>query len=121
MWSVGCIFAEMLTLLPLFEGDSQIHQMFKIFQLLGTPSEDIWPGVTALPDYNDFPSKIKASCKTNPSYSFLYSMGSTRSICTVTKIRERFRYKLKCCSFVKSKQKNLEGLLNFHSYNYSHY
>ncbi|CAO3693987.1 unnamed protein product [Rhizopus stolonifer] len=55
MWSVGCIFAEMLTLLPLFEGDSQIHQMFKIFQLLGTPSEDIWPGVTALPDYNNFP------------------------------------------------------------------
>ena len=35
----------------LFEGDSEIDQLFRIFRTLGTPSEKIWPGVTSLPDY----------------------------------------------------------------------
>ncbi|EWC46384.1 cyclin-dependent kinase 1 [Drechslerella stenobrocha 248] len=50
-WSIGCIFAEMVTRRPLFPGDSEIDEIFKIFRILGTPSEDTWPGVTALPDY----------------------------------------------------------------------
>ena len=32
MWSIGCIFAEMVTRRPLFPGDSEIDQIFKIFQ-----------------------------------------------------------------------------------------
>ncbi|GAA6027134.1 hypothetical protein JCM8097_002419 [Rhodosporidiobolus ruineniae] len=51
MWSVGCIFAEMIMRQPLFPGDSEIDEIFRIFRLLGTPDEDIWPGVTSLPDY----------------------------------------------------------------------
>jgi len=52
MWSVGCIFAEMvLQGAPLFPGDSEIDQIFKIFKLLGTPNEESWPGVSQLPDY----------------------------------------------------------------------
>lgn len=51
MWSVGCIFAEMAMRQPLFPGDSEIDEIFRIFRLLGTPDEDIWPGVRSLPDY----------------------------------------------------------------------
>jgi len=52
MWSVGCIFAEMVMQgAPLFPGDSEIDQIFKIFRILGTPNEEIWPGVSGLPDY----------------------------------------------------------------------
>jgi len=52
MWSVGCIFAEMaMQGAPLFPGDSEIDQIFKIFRILGTPNEQIWPGVSSLPDY----------------------------------------------------------------------
>lgn len=51
MWSVGCIFAEMCTRKPLFPGDSEIDEIFKIFRILGTPSEADWPGVTSFPDY----------------------------------------------------------------------
>ncbi|XP_046404222.1 cyclin-dependent kinase 2-like isoform X1 [Ischnura elegans] len=51
VWSIGCIFAEMLTRRALFPGDSEIDQLFRIFRTLGTPDESIWPGVSQLPDY----------------------------------------------------------------------
>ncbi|KAK6337213.1 Cyclin-dependent kinase catalytic subunit [Orbilia javanica] len=50
-WSIGCIFAEMVTRRPLFPGDSEIDEIFKIFSILGTPDDSTWPGVSALPDY----------------------------------------------------------------------
>jgi cyclin-dependent kinase 1 len=51
IWSIGCIFAEMGTKRPLFHGDSEIDQLFRIFRTLTTPTEETWPGVTSLPDY----------------------------------------------------------------------
>lgn len=53
MWSVGCIFAEMVTKRPLFPGDSEIDELFRIFRLLGTPTEETWASVASLPDYKD--------------------------------------------------------------------
>jgi len=53
MWAVGTILAEMVTKRPLFPGDSEIDEIFKIFRVLGTPSEETWPGVTSLQDWND--------------------------------------------------------------------
>lgn len=67
IWSVGCIFAEMATRQPLFPGDSEIDQIFKIFKVLGTPSEDCWNGVTSLPDFqqrSSFPQWKPQSLKT---------------------------------------------------------
>ena len=36
---------------PLFPGDCELQQLLHIFKLLGTPSEEIWPGVTKLRDW----------------------------------------------------------------------
>jgi len=54
IWSIGCIMAEMASMTPLFPGDSEIDQLYKIFKMLGTPNEEIWPGITELPDYKAF-------------------------------------------------------------------
>lgn len=68
VWSIGCIFAEIVNKRPLFQGDSEIDQLFKIFRFvvgcycegcccdllhrtLGTPTNQVWPGVTDLTDY----------------------------------------------------------------------
>lgn len=56
VWSVGCIFAEMITGLPLFPGRSDIDEIFKIFQKRGTPTNEMWPSYNRLPHYNrEFP------------------------------------------------------------------
>lgn len=69
MWSIGCIFAELANRTPLFPGDSEIDEIFRIFRLLGTPNEDIWPGVSSLPDYKEnFPiwssGDLRKTCPT---------------------------------------------------------
>uniref|UniRef100_A0A1I7YIU7 Protein kinase domain-containing protein n=1 Tax=Steinernema glaseri TaxID=37863 RepID=A0A1I7YIU7_9BILA len=51
VWSIGCIFAEMASKKPLFQGDSEIDELFKIFRVLGTPCERTWPGVQSLRDF----------------------------------------------------------------------
>jgi cyclin-dependent kinase 1 len=51
VWSLGTIFLELLTKSPFFVGDSEIDQLYKIFRILGTPSERVWPGVSKLRDY----------------------------------------------------------------------
>ncbi|KAK9707512.1 hypothetical protein RND81_07G202400 [Saponaria officinalis] len=49
MWSLGCIMAELLSKEPLFNGKTEFDQLDKIFKILGTPNETIWPGIKKLP------------------------------------------------------------------------
>lgn len=53
IWSIGCIFVEMINHRPLFPGDSEIDELYKIFMKLGTPDEAVWPGVRNLPDWKE--------------------------------------------------------------------
>jgi len=51
IWSVGCIFAELMQRTALFPGNSDMDQLHKIFSLMGTPNTQNWPNVEHLPDY----------------------------------------------------------------------
>lgn len=39
IWTAGCLLAELASGQPLFNGESEIEQLFKIFKLLGTPTD----------------------------------------------------------------------------------
>jgi cyclin-dependent kinase 7 len=55
MWSVGCVFAELLSRKPLFMTEdraSDLNQVHKIFSVLGTPVEEDWPGLHDLSEYS---------------------------------------------------------------------
>ncbi|KAF7659501.1 hypothetical protein LDENG_00296860 [Lucifuga dentata] len=43
LWAVGCIMAELYTLRPLFPGNSEVDEIFKICQVLGTVKKSDWP------------------------------------------------------------------------------
>lgn len=49
MWSVGCIFAELLLKEPLFQAKGEIELISMIFKLLGPPTHN------SLPEYNTLP------------------------------------------------------------------
>ena len=54
MWSVGCIFAELLTKQVLFPGEGEIDQLRRIFQELGVPDDKKWKGYSKLPAVQRF-------------------------------------------------------------------
>ena len=51
IWSLGVIFAEIVTKAPLFSGETEMDQLYRVFRTMGTPSERVWPGVTRLKKY----------------------------------------------------------------------
>ncbi|POI28633.1 hypothetical protein CIB84_007617, partial [Bambusicola thoracicus] len=57
-------YTHEVTRKTLFQGDSEIDQLFRIFRTLGTPTEANWPGVSQLPDYKgDFPQWARKDMK----------------------------------------------------------
>lgn len=46
IWSIGCIFAEVLLGKPLFAGRNVVHQLELITDLLGTPAPEVIAKVT---------------------------------------------------------------------------
>eukprot|EP00055_Hartaetosiga_balthica_P006744 m.21881 g.21881 ORF g.21881 m.21881 type:complete len:361 (+) comp5400_c0_seq1:1579-2661(+) len=73
MWSVGCIFAELMLTVPLFRGSTVQSQLVEIVKQLGAPNADAWP---ALPSYPHF-----------TSYSSLFDIGTNDG---PVKLRDRF-------------------------------
>ncbi|SMR44282.1 unnamed protein product [Zymoseptoria tritici ST99CH_3D1] len=62
LWAVGCIFAELLSLRPIFKGEEakqdskkavpfQRNQMGKIGEILGLPKKSEWPLLSAMPEF----------------------------------------------------------------------
>ncbi|KAI1384618.1 kinase-like protein [Hypoxylon trugodes] len=50
MWSVGCIFGELLAREPLLQGKNEVDELAKIFELCGIPTDESWPGFRRLPN-----------------------------------------------------------------------
>jgi cell division cycle 2-like protein len=81
MWSVGCIFAELMTTEPLFPGKNETDQIGKIFKILGQPTSDSWPEFNTLPNAKNL-NKIAQPFST---------------------LRQRFRYSTENCLDLLSK------------------
>lgn len=70
LWAVGCIFAELMLRKPYLPGSSDIDQLGRIYNALGTPTDTTWPGHKTLPDYMEFQSvaapDLRQTFKTAP-------------------------------------------------------
>lgn len=53
VWSMGCILGEMYHREPIFAGDSELDQPYKVFSRAGAPSQAVWPGWDKLPGHSD--------------------------------------------------------------------
>jgi serine/threonine protein kinase len=72
IWATGCVLAELLCGEPLFPGLGDFELLSLISSLLGSPSEQTWPGVSHLPDFGKilFKERQRVDMRTNfPSWS----------------------------------------------------
>uniref|UniRef100_A0AAQ6ARX4 cyclin-dependent kinase n=1 Tax=Amphiprion ocellaris TaxID=80972 RepID=A0AAQ6ARX4_AMPOC len=54
MWGVGCILYEMATGRPLFPGATVKEELHLIFRLIGTPTEETWPGISSNTEFRSY-------------------------------------------------------------------
>ncbi|KAI0141256.1 cmgc/cdk/pitslre protein kinase [Xylariaceae sp. FL1272] len=83
MWSIGCIFGELLTGEPLLQGNNEVGELTKIFELCGIPTDESWPGFRRLPNARSLrlPSKSSNAAATGSviraKFPLLTTAGST--------------------------------------------
>jgi cyclin-dependent kinase 12/13 len=53
---------------PLFRGAKDPEQLEKIFEKCGVPNDQIWPGVSSLPNYNSMMPKTQYTNCLNAYY-----------------------------------------------------
>uniref|UniRef100_A0A4W5NW06 cyclin-dependent kinase n=1 Tax=Hucho hucho TaxID=62062 RepID=A0A4W5NW06_9TELE len=54
MWGVGCILFEMATGRPMFPGSSVKEELHLVFRIIGTPTEDSWPGISNNDEFRSY-------------------------------------------------------------------
>ncbi|KAF0683886.1 Aste57867_24113 [Aphanomyces stellatus] len=62
MWSVGCIFAELLLGRAPLQGRNELEQLQCIYGLVGVPTKENWPAYDKLPNANVFTPDAKHVC-----------------------------------------------------------
>jgi cell division cycle 2-like protein len=79
MWSVGCIFGELLTREPLLQGKNEVDELSKIFELCGIPTDETWPGFKRLPNARSLrlpKNPVSQGSVLRAKFPFLTSAGS---------------------------------------------
>mmetsp|Transcript_56943 Transcript_56943/g.132751 ORF Transcript_56943/g.132751 Transcript_56943/m.132751 type:complete len:344 (+) Transcript_56943:56-1087(+) len=54
IWSMGCLVAELFLRQPIFQGSGEWDMLTKVFEKRGTPTEEVWKDVSALPNFVEF-------------------------------------------------------------------
>jgi cell division cycle 2-like protein len=81
VWSLGCIFGELLRNEPLLPGRTEADQLSRIFALVGAPTDTIWPGFRRLPNArglrlpNNSNSRAAGSSSIRPRFPLLTAAG----------------------------------------------
>lgn len=72
LWSVGCVFAELLIGKPILQGRTEVEQLHKIFKLCGSPPDDYWkksklPHATLFKPQQPYDSILRETFKDLPT------------------------------------------------------
>ncbi|OBA23694.1 Pkinase-domain-containing protein [Metschnikowia bicuspidata var. bicuspidata NRRL YB-4993] len=107
LWAVGCILAELLSLRPIFKGEEakidlankksipfQRSQLQKIFEILGTPTPQVWPTIQKYPDYQAFKQNFCQNTSTlySPNLENWYKVIGGKNKECLALLKELFQY-----------------------------
>ncbi|ORX37204.1 kinase-like domain-containing protein [Kockovaella imperatae] len=83
MWSVGTICVELVWRAPFLPGETDLDQLKRTFEMMGTPTDDEWPGHKELPDYHPTAMHPK-----QPWWTIIAPLGAEGVEC----VREMLKY-----------------------------
>lgn len=97
VWSIGCIFAELLGRQPLFPGDNNLDELQKIISVLGTPTESDMDFIKKQ-NIKDFVNKLAK--RTKQSFSLMFQGANPVAIDLLEKMvlfNPKKRYTIEQC------------------------
>jgi len=81
IWAFGCMLAELVINEPLFNGDTEIEQLFKIFRLVGSPNVNNWNAISdntefqlSFPDWKQAYFPYVCYSKDTEEYSYIHKL-----------------------------------------------
>jgi serine/threonine protein kinase len=83
MWSVGCIFGELLLRKPLLPGTDANHQLELIFTLLGTPSDE---DTLAIPNIKSRDRVTKLAKKQGKAFEMIFRDCNPQAVDLIKKL-----------------------------------
>ncbi|KAI0841770.1 kinase-like protein [Hypoxylon sp. FL0890] len=86
MWSVGCIFGELLTREPLLQGKTEVDELSKIFELCGIPTDESWPGFRRLPNARHLRLPKSSAANTGPVIRARFPLLTTAGCALLTSL-----------------------------------
>ncbi|KAI0440427.1 cyclin-dependent protein [Xylaria telfairii] len=102
MWAVGCIFAELLSLRPIFKGEEakmdkktvpfQRNQMQKIVEIMGMPTKERWPLLTSMPEYNNLSTLTPMMLTGHPHHAHHHHHHKSSAAAASTSHLEKWYY-----------------------------
>ncbi|ODV70469.1 Pkinase-domain-containing protein, partial [Hyphopichia burtonii NRRL Y-1933] len=73
IWGVGCLLIELYSKNATFQGTEELSQLFKIFDLMGTPTIESWPNIENLPWFEMLKPKVNKISKFSKEYKPIMS------------------------------------------------
>lgn len=73
IWGVGCLLMELYTKVATFQGTEEISQLYKIFDIMGTPTLESWPDIENMPWFEMLKPRINVMSKFEKEYKHLMS------------------------------------------------
>lgn len=73
IWGVGCLLVELYSKVATFQGTEEVSQLYKIFDLMGTPTIASWPLIENLPWFEMLKPKINKNSRFEKEYKQMMS------------------------------------------------
>lgn len=73
IWGVGCLLMELYTKTALFQGTEEILQLYRIFEVMGTPTVENWPGIENMPWFEMLKPQVNKTLRFERDYKALMS------------------------------------------------
>lgn len=68
VWGVGCLLIELYIKTAIFQGTEEMLQLYKIYEVLGTPTNESWPDIENLPWFEMLKPRINCSLRFELEY-----------------------------------------------------
>lgn len=76
VWGIGCLLMELYLKTSVFQGTEELSQLYKIYEIMGTPTAESWPDIENLPWFEMMKPQVNVASRFEAEYKHLMTEDS---------------------------------------------